>query len=190
RSIRVMQRQYHVDVEQAARVEGTAAALLDQVARAWQLNDQRFKQLLVWAARLHEVGLDIAHARYHHHGGYLIENSDLPGWGRLEQRLVACLVTLHRRKLDDPFLEELPGSWRTLMFKLVVLLRLATLLNRSRSPSDLPAIALSTGKDSLELKFPQGWLDDNPLTTADLEQETEWLRARGFELKFASRGRG
>jgi exopolyphosphatase/guanosine-5'-triphosphate,3'-diphosphate pyrophosphatase len=190
RSIRVMQRQYHVDVEQAARVEGTAAALLDQVARAWQLNDQRFKQLLVWAARLHEVGLDIAHARYHHHGGYLIENSDLPGWVRLEQRLVACLVTLHRRKLDDPFLDELPSSWRAPMFKLVVLLRLATLLNRSRSPSDLPAIALSTGKDSLELKFPQGWLDDNPLTAADLEQEIEWLRARGFELKFASRGRG
>ena len=190
RSIRVMQRQYHVDLEQAARVEGTAAALFDQVARAWQLNDQRFKQLLVWAARLHEVGLDIAHARYHHHGGYLIENSDLPGWVRLEQRLVASLVTLHRRKLDDPFLDELPGSWRAPMFKLVVLLRLATLLNRSRSPSDLPAIALSTGKDSLELKFPQGWLDDNPLTAADLEQETEWLRARGFELEFKSRGRG
>jgi exopolyphosphatase/guanosine-5'-triphosphate,3'-diphosphate pyrophosphatase len=189
RSIRVMQRQYHVDLEQAARVEGTAAALLDQVARAWQLNEQRFKQLLVWAGRLHEVGLDIAHARYHHHGGYLIENSDLPGFVRLEQRLVARLVALHRRKLDDPFLNELPGSWRAPMFKLVVLLRLATLLHRTRSPSDLPAIALSPGKDSLELKFPQGWLDDNPLTAADLEQETEWLRERGFELAFATRGR-
>ena len=76
------------------------------------------------------------------------------------------------------------------MFKLVVLLRLATLLNRSRSPSYLPSISLSTGKYSLDLKFPQGWLDDNPLTAADLEQETEWLRARGFELELASRRRG
>ncbi len=190
RSIRAMQRRYHVDLEQAARVEGTAAALLDQVARTWQLTDERLKQLLVWAARLHEVGLDIAHARYHHHGGYLIENSDLPGFVKLEQQLVASLVTLHRRKLDDPFLDELPGSWRGRMFKLVVLLRLATLLHRSRSPSDLPAIALAPGKDSLELKFPQGWLDDNPLTAADLEQETEWLRARGFELSTTSRVRG
>jgi exopolyphosphatase/guanosine-5'-triphosphate,3'-diphosphate pyrophosphatase len=144
----------------------------------------------VWAARLHEVGLDIAHARYHHHGGYLIENSDLPGFVRLEQQLVACLVTLHRRKLDDPYLDELPGSWRAPMLKLVVLLRLATLLHRSRSPSDLPAIALSTGKDSLELKFPQGWLDANPLTAADLTQEIEWLKARGFALALTSRGRG
>jgi exopolyphosphatase / guanosine-5'-triphosphate,3'-diphosphate pyrophosphatase len=190
RSIRAMQRSFHVDLEQATRVEATAAALLEQVARAWQLTDKRFKQLLVWAARLHEVGLDIAHARYHHHGGYLIENSDLPGFVKLEQQLVASLVTLHRRKLDDPFLDELPGSWRAPMFKLVVLLRLAALLHRSRSPTDLPAISLAPGKDSLELKFPQGWLDDNPLTAADLEQETEWLRARGFELGTTSRGRG
>jgi exopolyphosphatase/guanosine-5'-triphosphate,3'-diphosphate pyrophosphatase len=190
RSIRAMQRRYHVDLEQAARVEATAAALLEQVARSWQLTERRFKQVLIWAARLHEVGLDIAHARYHHHGGYLIANSDLPGFVRLEQQLLACLVTLHRRKLDDPFLDELPGALRPPLFKLVVLLRLAVLLHRSRSPSDLPAIALTTGKDSLELKFPQGWLDDNPLTVADLEQEIEWLRARGFELAFASRRRG
>jgi exopolyphosphatase/guanosine-5'-triphosphate,3'-diphosphate pyrophosphatase len=185
RSIRAMQRRYHVDLEQAARVEATAAALLEQVARPWQLTQPRFKQLLVWAARLHEVGLDIAHARYHHHGGYLIANSDLPGFVRLEQQLIASLVTLHRRKLDDPFLDELPSSWRAPVFKLVVLLRLAVLLHRSRSPTDLPAITLSTGKDFLELKFPQGWLDDNPLTAADVEQEKEWLRARGFELELA-----
>ena len=189
RSIRAMQRRYHVDQEQAARVEATAAALLEQVARGWQLTHQRNRQLLVWAARLHEVGLDIAHARYHHHGGYLIANSDLPGFVRLEQQLVASLVTLHRRKLDDPFLDALPSSWRAPMFKLVVLLRLAALLHRSRSPTDLPTIGLTPGKESLELKFPQEWLDANPLTAADLEQEQAWLKARGFELELG-RARG
>ncbi len=183
RSIRAMQRRYHVDLEQAARVEATAAALLEQVARSWQLSGSQFRQLLVWAACLHEVGLDIAHARYHHHGGYVVANSDLPGFVQLEQKLLASLVTLHRRKLDDPFLDDLPGTWRGLAFKLTVLLRLAVLLNRSRSPSDLPAIGLVPGKDSLELRFPADWLDDNPLTAADLAQETEWLASRGFELK-------
>jgi exopolyphosphatase/guanosine-5'-triphosphate,3'-diphosphate pyrophosphatase len=84
---------------------------------------------------LHEIGLDIAHARYHHHGGYLLANSDLPGFVRLDQQLLAALVTFHRRKLDDPFLDDLPASSRLPMFKLIVLLRLAVLLNRSRSPS-------------------------------------------------------
>jgi exopolyphosphatase/guanosine-5'-triphosphate,3'-diphosphate pyrophosphatase len=189
RSIRAMQRRYHVDLEQAVRVETTAVSLLEQVARSWQLAAERMRQLLVWAARLHEVGLDIAHARYHHHGGYLIANSDLPGFVRLEQKLVATLVTLHRRKLDDPFVDELPDSWRAALFKLAVLLRLATLLNRGRSPSDLPPIGLSAGKDFLELTFPPRWLDDNPLTAADLEQEVDWLRARRFELKFANPAR-
>ncbi len=188
RSIRAMQRRYHVDHEQAARVEATAAVLFDQVARGWQLT-ARYRQFLVWAARLHEVGLDIAHARYHHHGGYLIANSDLPGFVRLEQQLIASLVTLHRRKLDDPFLDGLPGSWRAPMLKLVVLLRLATLLHRSRSPSDLPSLGLAPGKESLEVRFPQRWLDHNPLTAADLAQEQGWLRARGFELTLANRTR-
>ena len=183
RSIRAMQRRYHVDLEQAARVEATAGVLLEQVARGWQLIEQRYRQLLAWAARLHEVGLDIAHARYHHHGGYLIANSDLPGFVRLEQQWVATLVALHRRKLDDPFLDALPGSLRGPTLKLVVLLRLATLLNRSRSPSELPPIRLAPGKESLELQFPPGWLDANPLTAADLQQEETWLKARGFELE-------
>jgi len=187
RSIRAMQRRYHVDMEQAVRVEATVAALLEQVASAWQLAEPRYRQLLLWAARLHEVGLDIAHSHYHRHGGYLVANSDLPGFVRLEQHLLASLVTFHRRKLEDPFLDELPATWRGPMQRLIVLLRLAVLLHRSRSPSDLPAIGLVAGNDSLALRFPDGWLDANPLTAADLEQETAWLAARGFELELANR---
>jgi exopolyphosphatase / guanosine-5'-triphosphate,3'-diphosphate pyrophosphatase len=186
RSILGMQRRYHVDVEQAMRVEATAAALLADVARAWQLDETKYRQLLAWAARLHEVGLDIAHARYHNHGGYLLANADLPGFVQLEQTLLAALVTFHRRKLDDPFLAEVPGNWRIPLFKLIVLLRLAVLLNRMRSPVELPKIALEPGNDVLGLRFPSGWLDGNPLTAADLEQEQEWLQARGFDLEILS----
>jgi exopolyphosphatase / guanosine-5'-triphosphate,3'-diphosphate pyrophosphatase len=183
RSIQAMQRRYHVDMEQAVRVEATAAALHAKVERGWQLGEKHYRQLLVWAARLHEVGLDIAHARYHHHGGYLLANADMPGFVRLEQKLLAALVTFHRRKLDDPFLPEVPANWRTPLFKLIVLLRLAVLLHRSRSPDDLPQIDLQPGNDLLTVGFPDGWLDRNPLTAADLEQEHAWLQARGFDLK-------
>ncbi|HVS24578.1 MAG TPA: exopolyphosphatase [Gammaproteobacteria bacterium] len=185
RSIHAMQRRYHVDGEQAQRVEATSALLLDQVRRGWKLGDERYRQLLVWAARLHEVGLDIAHARYHNHGGYLLANADMPGFVRLEQTLLAALVTFHRRKLDDPFLEDVPPEWRAPLFKLIVLLRLAVLLNRTRSPDELPQIALDPGDDAVEVKFPAGWLDHNPLTAADLEQEQSWLKARGFALRLA-----
>ena len=183
RTIAAMQKRYHVDIEQAARVDATAAALLDEVERKWDLGDAHYRQLLSWAARLHEVGLDIAHSRYHQHGGYLLANADMPGFVRLEQQLMAALVTFHRRKIEDPFLGDLPAAWRMPMFKLIVLLRLAVLLNRTRSPVELPRVALSSGNDLLELKFPAKWLAANPLTEADLHQEQEWLQARGFELR-------
>jgi exopolyphosphatase/guanosine-5'-triphosphate,3'-diphosphate pyrophosphatase len=189
RSIRAVQSRYHVDLEQAQRVESTALALLDQVAREWQLSEKRFSQLLAWAARLHEIGLDIAHSRYHVHGAYIVANSDLPGFVRLEQQLLATLVGAHRRKLEDPFMAEIAPAWRAPLLRLIVLLRLAALLNRSRSPSDLPTIRLVAGKDDVELRFPGTWLSDNPLTAADLEQEQQWLRARGFELRVAANSR-
>ena len=97
--------------------------------------------------------------------------------------MLAALVTFHRRKLDDPFLDDVPSAWRVPLFKLIVLLRLAVLLNRSRSPVELPPIALATRGDALEVRFPDGWLDLNPLTAADLEQDQAWLAQRGFDLR-------
>ncbi|HEU4619216.1 MAG TPA: Ppx/GppA phosphatase family protein [Gammaproteobacteria bacterium] len=185
RTIRAMQRRYHVDEEQAHRVESTVKTLLGRVARAWELDADRYRQLVEWAAKLHEVGLDIAHSKYHQHGGYLLANADLPGFVRVEQQLLATLVGSHRKKLDDLALDRLPEIWRRPAFRLLVLLRLAVLLNRGRGPIDLPNFEIVPGADVLELRFPERWYADNPLTHADLEQERVWLRARGFELKLA-----
>lgn len=190
RSIRAMQLRYHVDEEQAQRVETTASGLLARVSSSWRLDDERHALLLRWAARLHEVGLDIAHSKYHLHGSYLLANADLPGFVRLEQQLLATLVGFHRRKLDLLQLDALPERWRATTFKLIVLLRLAVLLNRSRSPVELPPIELAAGAHRLELRFPKAWLASNPLTQADLGQEQAWLAARGFELKLGSRDGG
>ena len=182
RSIRAMQLRYHVEEEQAQRVETTAMMLLAPVAAAWQLEDDRYGQLLRWAARLHEIGLDIAHARYHQHGGYLLANADMPGFVRLEQQLLATLVASHRRKLDELVLDVLPADWHAPLFKLIVLLRLAVLLNRARSPVELPSFKLVAGTNRLEIEMPKTWIANNALTQADLGQEQEFLESRGFEL--------
>src|SRR6185437_5910523 len=126
RTVRAMQRRYHVELAQAGRVEAPLAELA-----------------LKWAARLHEIGLDVSHSGYHHHGAYLLENADMPGFPREEQRLLARLVGGHRRKLSLVGLDELIPPWDRNAPHLIVLLRLAVLLHRGRSPAALPSIELA-----------------------------------------------
>ena len=101
---------------------------------AWGLDDPLAELALRWAARLHEIGLDVAHNGYHRHGAYLLENADMPGFPREEQQLLARLVGGHRRKLslEGSRIWCRPGTARAIY--LIVLLRLAVLLHRGRSP--------------------------------------------------------
>ena len=189
RTVRAMQGRYHVDLAQAERVERTAQGLLEQVAADWQLDDPLAEQILNWAARLHEIGLDVAHARHHQHGAYLLENADMPGFPREEQRLLAKLVGSHRRKLLTEGFERLLPPWDKRVINLIVLLRLAVLLHRGRGRLPLPNLALVAKGRTLEIRFPMRWLRENPLTVADLSQEIDWLRAVDFRLRvYSSRG--
>jgi exopolyphosphatase/guanosine-5'-triphosphate,3'-diphosphate pyrophosphatase len=183
RSVRAMEARFHVDTAQADRVEATALAFLRQVRADWKLDEPLAETILRWAARLHEVGLDIAHAHYHRHGAYLLANADLPGFPREEQSLLAALVGGHRRKLNPAQIEDLVPPWHLKAELLIVLLRLAVLLHRGRGPRALPEIDLRPKGRSLECIFPKGWLEQHPLTVADLEQEAEFLRGAGFRLR-------
>src|ERR1700727_1676925 len=111
RSVRAMEKRYHVDEIQADRVEATAVSLLEQVEFEWGLEDPLAESVLRWAARLHETGLDIAHSKYQRHGAYLLQHADMPGFPREEQLLLSALVGGHRRQLSLEPLEDLLPPW-------------------------------------------------------------------------------
>ena len=184
RTSRSMESRFHVDAAQADRVEASAVALLGQVAERWGLADPETEQFLRWAARLHEIGLDISHAHFHKHGAYLLEHADMPGFTREEQRLLACLVGGHRRKLQLEKALELVPPWDDRCERMALLLRLAVLMNRPRSAEPPPAIRLTARGRTLVLKFPRGWLKKHPLTAADLEQEKGYLEPSRYSLRF------
>ncbi|MDP3816427.1 exopolyphosphatase [Pseudomonas sp.] len=172
---------YHVDLEQAARVESKALSALEKVAEDWQLQDDWHRELLLWAARVHEIGLDIAHYQYHKHGAYLIEHSDLSGFSRQDQQMLALLVRGHRRNIPkDKFAEF--GAEGIKLVRLCVLLRFAILFHHIRGSQEMPNVQLKVAGQSLEIHFPEGWLQANPLTQADFTQEAEWLKRVGIEL--------
>jgi exopolyphosphatase/guanosine-5'-triphosphate,3'-diphosphate pyrophosphatase len=184
RSVAALCERSQVDAAQATRVERTAQQCFDQLARAWQLDESHAK-MLAFAARVHEIGLAIAHTKYHRHGAYLVEHSDLPGFSWQEQRLLAVLVRGHRRRFPLEVFEPLPDGERRIAKRLTVLLRLAVLLHRGRAQTELPRFTLSARKKQLTLRFPRGWLTRNPLTLADLTREAEQLKVARFELAFS-----
>jgi exopolyphosphatase/guanosine-5'-triphosphate,3'-diphosphate pyrophosphatase len=184
RTVRAMAARYNVDEPQAIRVAETATKLLGQCAEAWQLTSALAEQGLVWAARLHEIGLDISHDGYQRHGAYIAENADMPGFPRAEQRLLAFLIASQRHQVVTRYLQELPRAWREPALRLAILLRLAVLLNRSRNQAEVPPVELSVDTRSLALKFDGEWLAANPLTVADLEREQRLLAQADYRLDF------
>jgi exopolyphosphatase/guanosine-5'-triphosphate,3'-diphosphate pyrophosphatase len=184
RTVRAMARRYNVDESQARRVAETACLLLEQCAEAWSLTSQLAEQGLVWAARLHEIGLDISHDGYQRHGAYIAENADMPGFPRAEQRLLAFLIASQRHQVDTRYLKELPRAWREPALRLAILLRLAVLMNRSRNDAEIPPAELSVDARSLAMTFDPEWLQANPLTVADLEREKRLLAQAGYELGY------
>ncbi len=182
RTIRIFQDRYRVDSAQAARIERLALALLSHSPRAWHLDDAADGRFLVWAARLHEIGHAVAYSRYHRHGGYLIANADMPGFSRDDQRMLAALVSSHRRKPDRRALEALPDAVRERATRLVLILRLAVLLHRSRSPVEIPPLRLEQEDGAVALTVPEDWLAAHPLTRRDLEEECRSWDALGASL--------
>ena len=185
-SVQSMAERYSVDRPHAADVAQSAQQLFEQLAEPWGLRGKSLLKLLHWAASLHEVGLAISHGSYHKHGEYILSHADLPGFSQTDKRLLAALVRLHRGKFASGALDSVPGPWVDTLRRLAIILRLAYLLHRSRLPDQRPQIRLSVEKRKLRMGFADGWLQQHPLTEADLLREAELLRNIGFELDVES----
>ncbi len=180
---RLMNR-YSVDFDHADRVEKITKHIFRSIKSEWQLEKKEDLKMIRWAARLHEIGLAIAHSQYHKHGAYLLSNSDIPGFSRQEQILLSILVRLHRRKFTLDIFEQVTDDIQNKLIKLIIILRLAIVLNRSRNAIKTPEIDVKTNGKKIELQFQNGWLSDHPLTEADLEAEANYLSVTDYNLDF------
>ncbi|HWN30111.1 MAG TPA: exopolyphosphatase [Burkholderiales bacterium] len=166
-------RRYHIDMRQAKRVEALASALFKQLAKGQESGADGDLQLLMWAAKLHEIGISISHSSYHKHGAYIINNADMPGFSKNEQSHVSMLLLAHRGSLKkiQGLLTHGGDSCQ------VLALRLATLFCRSRTDVSLPQIRAKRTSRGFDVAVDGEWLSRNPLTEASLQDEVgEWKK--------------
>jgi len=174
---------YSIDQRQANRVQSTATKLFHHVSDTWNLDPQVDLQLLIWAAQLHELGMGVAHTQYHKHGAYILENSDLLGFTLAEQKALALLVRFHRRKIEQQAFEVLPIDDKQRLLQLLSLLRLAALLHRGRHDETLDEVNVKIREGQITVIASQSWLDEHPLTSAELLAEAERLMPIDIRLK-------
>lgn len=183
---RFMQR-YEVDRRQAARVATSALEFYQQLRPQDDIEESMPALFLAWAARLHEIGVSIAHTSYHKHSAYVLANADMPGFSRRDQDLLARLVLAHRGRLervrmltrqqqrDNP---ECDPEWF-----LIFCLRTAALLHRARDDAALPDMGVRASPRCFELQIDRAWLSAAPLTAAVLDEEVQQWASVGIDFK-------
>ena len=184
-SVEALMRRYGIDAAQASRVEATALRLFDQVASAWAL-DADDRRMLSRAARLHEIGLAIAHSGYHAHGAYILEHSDIAGFSQQEQRVLAALIRTHRRGIPKSAFELIPDRLLGNARHVAALLRLAVLLHRAHETDEMPVLRLRVEGERLQLVLDERWLRARPLLRADLEGEPDDMLGLGVNFKLSA----
>ncbi|WP_075185155.1 Ppx/GppA phosphatase family protein [Teredinibacter haidensis] len=182
-TVNQLQEKYRIDNPQAEAVSKTALHLWRQIENDTELSGVSRTKILDWAAKLHEIGLSISHSSHHMHGYYLLRHSDLAGFSRHEQYIMANLVRFHRKKITASRFEDMGHEAFEAFRPLLLCLRIATLLHRRRELAPiLPEIERKSDKYKLHLD--KQWLENYPLSRASLEQEILFLGKIGIELSF------
>ncbi|MDT9587476.1 MAG: exopolyphosphatase [Candidatus Arsenophonus melophagi] len=176
---------YNIDREQTNRVSNTLEILYQQWAKQNpKLTNHQLKVLLVWAAMLYEIGLNINHNGLHRHSSYILYNINLPGFNQEQQLLLATLVRYHKKSIKFCDIPKLNLFKKKQFIPMIKLLRLATLLNNQRqSTTTLTSLRLHADHSHWTLYFPAYYFQQNALMFLDLKKEQKyWKEIPGWKL--------
>ena len=185
KTVESVQQRFQVSQNHARRVSLASHRLFNACEEAWNLRLEDAEKLH-WASSLHEIGLAVSLSSYQKHGAYLLANADLPGFSMEEQAWMSVLVRCQRKKITKKLFSEIPEKDQQTALRLAILLRLATMLHRSRKDEAAVIEQVIADKDSLTLQFAEHELVNHPLQRISLEQEAKYLKKVDFDLKVTS----
>jgi exopolyphosphatase/guanosine-5'-triphosphate,3'-diphosphate pyrophosphatase len=132
RSVFELGRRCNFNEKHATQVAKLALDLFDQLKPLHKLGEEA-RELLEYAALLHDIGWHIGHSSHHKHSLYLIKNGDLEGFSIRELDIIANAARYHRKsmpKKSHPDYVALDENARALVWKLASFVRVADALDR------------------------------------------------------------
>ncbi|MBX7244334.1 MAG: Ppx/GppA family phosphatase [Candidatus Sumerlaeaceae bacterium] len=123
---------YNFDRAHGQRVAKLADSLFVQLEPLHRLTED-FRELLGYAALLHDVGQFVNYSRHHKHSYYLILNEEFPGLILPQQQIVATIARYHRKSMPGekhPEYQILSPTAREVVDKCAAILRIADALDR------------------------------------------------------------
>lgn len=181
-AVKALMSRFAVDPAQVARVKNTALDLFNQLVTEHAVGKSH-RALLAWATELHEIGLSLSHASYQQHSAYLVEASDMAGFSRQEQLFLAALVGYQRRDIPIDYADRLPGRMHEALQITLLCMRLSWIFCRTREDEAIPDAGITLDGSGVRLVLPAGWMENHPLTIADLEYEKQALQTIGLQLE-------
>jgi exopolyphosphatase / guanosine-5'-triphosphate,3'-diphosphate pyrophosphatase len=133
RSVEAWARRFNGANEHGKTVARFATALFDGTASVLELPASA-RELLEYAALLHDIGHSIDHDRHNRHSYYLIKNGELLGFTPNEIEIIAQVARGHRKQapsVDEPELRALGAGKRKIVRGLAAIIRVADALDRS-----------------------------------------------------------
>jgi exopolyphosphatase/guanosine-5'-triphosphate,3'-diphosphate pyrophosphatase len=115
----------------ARQVAKLALALFDHTAELHELCPED-RELLEYAAFLHDIGEHVSTTGHHRHGAYLVENGRLRGFSPAEVQLLSATARWHVRGNPSAG-DDFPLVDTRRLRRLVALLRVADGLDRGRT---------------------------------------------------------
>jgi exopolyphosphatase/guanosine-5'-triphosphate,3'-diphosphate pyrophosphatase len=133
RSVARLARHLGETSEHGPRIAGLALRLFDQLESLLHV-EHGARELLEYAALLHDVGHHIDHANHHRHSYYLITNGELFGFAREELEIIGLVARYHRKaapKSADVEFRRLSQRAKHSVRALSAVLRIADALDRT-----------------------------------------------------------
>jgi exopolyphosphatase/guanosine-5'-triphosphate,3'-diphosphate pyrophosphatase len=157
RSVLRLGRACRFDEPHARNAERLALQLFDSAREnglhsygAWE------RELLSYAALLHDIGAFLSYSNHHVHSNYLISNADLLGFYQTEIEIMALTALFHRKGLPtarNSGFAALDKDSRKLVEWLSLILRLVESLDRSHQEVVEEATLVASGPKHVTIKI-------------------------------------